>query len=165
MVLVSYFFEKCFLFSTKSLEKVWKSNFRYLIRWFFKLQIHQVKPGMKSSLFTFSLAKILALSFQTEWVNCHHRLSGGSWSRSGPNCVLWIVNPYYEEDLHFSKSSSDMGKWKNGMIYASRFWNDVFLPNDPKRKQDMPEAVVCRRENDLTEKVNSWNMEQRGKGM
>ena len=112
MVLVSYFFEKCFLFSTKSLEKVWKSNFRYLIRWFFKLQIHQVKPGMKSSLFTFSLAKILALSFQTEWVNCHHRLSGGSWSRSGPNCVLWIVNPYYEEDLHFSKSSSDMGKWK-----------------------------------------------------
>ena len=29
------------------------------------------------------------------------------------------------------------------------------MPNDPQRKQDMPEAVVCRRENDLTEKVDS----------
>ena len=162
MVLVSSFFEKCFLFfAGKSMEK-WFQIFDSMI---FQASNSPGKTRNEVVTLYFSLAKILALSFQTEWVNCHHRLSGGSWSRSGPNCVLWIVNPYYEEDLHFSKSSSDMGKWKNGMIYASRFWNDVFLPNDPKRKQDMPEAVVCRRENDLTEKVNSWNMEQRGKGM
>lgn len=83
-------------------------------------------------------------------VNCHHRLSGGSWSRSGPNCVLWIVNPYYEEDLilslcvgHFSKSSSDMGKWKTEWYVQVVFEMMCFCQMIHKESKTCPKLLFA----------------------